>query len=109
VLVTAFRATLEEITAADLIVLLADATSGRFEEDLAVVEETLASIGAGTVPRIIAINKTDRVDTDTITSLRTLAGRSGDRVVTISALTGDNIPEFLDVVGEMLFSDGKEE
>ena len=77
VLVTAFRATLEEITAADLIVLLADATSGRFEEDLAVVEETLASIGAGTIPRIIAINKADRVDTDTMINLRTLAGRSG--------------------------------
>ncbi len=109
VLVTAFRATLEEITAADLIVLLADATSGRFEEDLAVVEETLASIGAGTVPRIIAINKADRVDTDTMINLRTLAGRSGDRVVTISALTGENTPELLDVVGEMLFSGRKEE
>ena len=109
VLVTAFRATLEEITAADLIVLLADATSGRFEEDLAVVEETLASIGAGTIPRIIAINKADRVDTDTMINLRTLAGRSGDRVVTISALTGENTPELLDVVGEMLFSGRKEE
>ncbi len=109
VLVTAFRATLEEITAADLIVLLADATSGRFEEDLAVVEETLASIGAGAVPRIIAINKADRVDTDTMINLRTLAGRSGDRVVTISALTGENTPELLDVVGEMLFSGRKEE
>ena len=109
VLVTAFRATLEEITAADLIVLLADATSGRFEEDLAVVEETLASIGAGTNPRIIAINKADRVDTDTMINLRTLAGRSGDRVVTISALTGENTPELLDVVGEMLFSGRKEE
>ena len=109
VLVTAFRATLEEITAADLIVLLADATSGRFEEDLAVVEETLASIGAGTIPRIIAINKADRVDTDTMINLRTLAGRSGDRVVTISALTGENTPELLDVVGEMLFPGRKEE
>ena len=114
VLVAAFRATLEEISAADLIVLMADATSGRFEEDLAVVEETLITIGAGTVPRVIAINKADRVDTDRLISLRTLAGRSGDRVVTISALTGENIPEFLNIVKEMLFhaerkSDGTDE
>ncbi len=108
-LVTAFRATLEEITAADLIILVADATSGRFEEDMAVVEETLASIEAGALPRIIALNKIDRLDTETVENLRTLAGCSGDRVVAISALLGDHTPELLEAVEEMLFSSRKEE
>ncbi len=74
-----------------------------------VVEEVLASIGAGTVPRIIALNKIDRLDPETVEPIRALAGRSGDRVVPISALRGDKIPELLSVVEEMLsMSRGKE-
>ncbi|NLV65672.1 MAG: GTPase HflX [Synergistaceae bacterium] len=108
-LVTAFRATLEEVAAADLVILVADPSSGRYEKDVEVVEEVLASIGAGTVPRIIALNKIDRLDPETVEPIRALAGRSGDRVVPISALRGDKIPELLSVVEEMLsMSRGKE-
>ncbi|MDD3133682.1 MAG: GTPase HflX [Synergistales bacterium] len=108
-LVTAFWATLEEVAAADLVILVADPSSGRYEKDVEVVEEVLASIGAGTVPRIIALNKIDRLDPETVEPIRALAGRSGDRVVPISALRGDKIPELLSVVEEMLsMSRGKE-
>jgi 50S ribosomal subunit-associated GTPase HflX len=76
---------------------------------MAVVEETLATIEAGALPRIIALNKIDRLDTETVENLRTLAGCSGDRVVAISALLGDHTPELLEAVEEMLFSSRKEE
>ncbi|HQQ09831.1 MAG TPA: GTPase HflX [Synergistales bacterium] len=102
-LVAAFSATLEEVAAADLVILVADPSSGRYEEDVEVVEEVLASIGAGTVPRIIALNKIDRIGPETAETIRALAVRSGDRVIPISALRGDNIPELLTVVEGMLF------
>ncbi|HQO83683.1 MAG TPA: 50S ribosome-binding GTPase, partial [Synergistales bacterium] len=102
-LVAAFSATLEEVAAADLVILVADPSSGRYEEDVEVVEEVLASIGAGTVPRIIALNKIDRIGPETAETIRALAVRSGDRVIPISALRGDNIPELLTVVEDMLF------
>ncbi|HPA58503.1 MAG TPA: GTPase HflX [Synergistales bacterium] len=102
-LVAAFSATLEEVAAADLVILVADQSSGRYEEDVEVVEEVLASIGAGAVPRIIALNKIDRIGPETAETIRALAVRSGDRVIPISALRGDNIPELLTVVEGMLF------
>lgn len=102
-LVAAFSATLEEVAAADLVILVADQSSVRYEEDVEVVEEVLASIGAGTVPRIIALNKIDRIGPETAETIRALAVRSGDRVIPISALRGDNIPELLTVVEGMLF------
>ncbi|HBG14004.1 MAG TPA: GTPase HflX [Synergistaceae bacterium] len=102
-LVAAFSATLEEVAAADLVILVADQSSVRYEEDVEVVEEVLASIGAGTVPRIIALNKIDRIGPETAETIRALAVRSGDRVIPISALRGDNIPELLTVVEDMLF------
>lgn len=102
-LVAAFSATLEEVAAADLVILVADQSSGRYEKDVEVVEEVLASIGAGTVPRIIALNKIDRIGPETAETIRALAVRSGDLVIPISALRGDNIPELLTVVEDMLF------
>ena len=61
-LVEAFRSTLEEAAAADLILHVVDRSSSYYESQMAVVEEVLSSLGAGDVPRINVYNKRDLID-----------------------------------------------
>jgi GTPase len=58
-LVAAFRATLEEVTEADLIIQLLDLSSPAVEDQAATVEEVLADLGAADKPRVVALNKVD--------------------------------------------------
>jgi GTP-binding protein HflX len=58
-LVAAFRATLEEVTEADLIVQVMDASSPAVEEQAATVEQILGELGAADKPRVVALNKID--------------------------------------------------
>ncbi len=60
-LVAAFRATLEEITEADVLLHVLDATHRNVRDQARAVEETLEEIGAGGKPMMIALNKVDRV------------------------------------------------
>jgi len=59
-LVAAFRATLEEITEADLLLHVVDATHTNMHDQARAVEETLEEIGAGGKPTVIALNKIDK-------------------------------------------------
>jgi len=58
-LVAAFRATLEEVTEADLVIQVLDASSPAVEEQASTVDQELASLGAGEKPRVVALNKVD--------------------------------------------------
>ncbi len=58
-LVAAFRATLEEVTLADVLVHVVDASSPRRQEQAEAVEAVLAELGAGEQPRITVMNKCD--------------------------------------------------
>jgi GTPase len=58
-LVAAFRATLEEVTEADLIVQVLDVSSPAVEEQAATVERILADLNAVDKPRVVALNKVD--------------------------------------------------
>jgi GTP-binding protein HflX len=58
-LVAAFRATLEEVTEADLVVHVLDASSPSLEEQAATVDLVLAELGAADKPRVVALNKVD--------------------------------------------------
>lgn len=58
-LVTAFRATLEELQAAELLVIVTDASSADRERQLRAVETLLAELGADTKPRLLVVNKID--------------------------------------------------
>ena len=60
-LVAAFRATLEEITEADLILHVVDITHQNALEQAAAVETTLRDIGAVESPVLVALNKIDRL------------------------------------------------
>jgi GTP-binding protein HflX len=85
-LVDAFRATLEEVNRADVLIEVADASDPHLREHRATVQIVLDELGAGDKPRLVAFNKADLVEA---------AARDGDAPapalagsVLVSALTG---------------------
>ncbi|HYM96628.1 MAG TPA: GTPase, partial [Candidatus Sulfotelmatobacter sp.] len=58
-LIAAFRATLEEVTEADVILQVLDLSSPAAEEQAGTVDEILAELGAADKPRVVALNKVD--------------------------------------------------
>ncbi len=91
-LVAAFRATLEEITEADLILHVVDITHNNATEQAATVTETLNEIGATNAPVLVALNKLDRL-ADPETALEQLAQYPNS--LGISAKTGQGLPAML--------------
>jgi GTP-binding protein HflX len=61
-LVAAFRATLEEVAAADLLVHVIDASSPDYQRHIAAVRAVLTEVGADSVPSLDAFNKCDQLD-----------------------------------------------
>jgi GTP-binding protein HflX len=90
-LVAAFRATLEEVKEADLLLHVVDASSPGVEEREAAVESVLREIGASDRPRLLVLNKADRTPPERLHALA--AGRAGCAVV--SATTGEGLDGLL--------------
>lgn len=86
-LVAAFRATLEEVTEADLLLLVADASDPRHLQQQQAAREVLAQIGAGDIPRLSILNKIDLVEPES----RLRLGLEG--AVAVSAVTGEGIAD----------------
>ena len=104
-LVASFRATLEEVTAAHLVVHVRDISHPETLDQAKDVETILETLGlAQDVPRIELWNKTDMLDEGAIESLMNSAERA-DNVFMTSALTGAGIPEFLRAVSLTLTPD----
>lgn len=96
-LVEAFRSTLEETLVADLILHVADAAAP--DEELRgmidAVESVLAGIGAEKIPRLLVLNKRDRLEPGQEAYLR----RVYPEALLISALAGDGLEELRQEVG----------
>ena len=99
-LVAAFRATLEEIAEADLLLHLVDITHPNAQAQAKAVHETLIEIGADHIPVLVALNKIDQL-IDPERAKRILS--TFPNAVAISALTGENISELLAMVGQLLY------
>jgi len=99
-LVAAFRATLEEISEADVLLHLVDITHANAEAQVKSVHETLLDIGAGDVPMVFALNKIDMVK-DTASERAVIEGAPDGYPV--SALTGKGLEELLSAVECELF------
>jgi GTP-binding protein HflX len=99
-LVAAFRATLEEISEADVLLHIVDITHINASAQARSVQETLVEIGAGEVPVITAFNKIDRLK-DPEQAIAALD--EFPNTFPISAWTGKGIPEVLSAVEEELF------
>ncbi len=86
-LVEAFKSTLAEVVAADLILLVVDASDPNADKEIVTVEGVLADIGAADKRRVIVYNKIDLLDE---AARRSLAIEHPDAVL-ISALEGNGI------------------
>jgi GTP-binding protein HflX len=105
-LVEAFKATLEEVVQADLLLHVVDISHSLVEEQIQAVNTVLAEIGAGEKPTIMVFNKMDRLGGN---SNGTRAGGVLTRLqekhphaVAISATTGDGISTLLAELGTQL-------
>ena len=90
-LVAAFRATLEEVAAADLLVNVIDASSADRDRHMAAVRTVLAEVGADTVPTLDVFNKCDRLEEGE----RARVGVLYPNALCVSALTGDGRDELI--------------
>ena len=112
-LVAAFRATLEEVIEADLIVHVRDISHPETEQQRADVEEVLRDLGAfdegAGRPLIEALNKIDALAPDARWTLenRTATGAERARQYPVSALTGDGVDQLLDAVAAFLSAAGE--
>lgn len=95
-LVAAFRATLEEVTEADLLLHVVDASHEERVSRMAAVDRVLAEVGAAGQPVQLVFNKCDLVDADSLERLRveypeavfTSASTGSGRDALVGALTG---------------------
>src|SRR5256886_367714 len=90
-LVAAFRATLEEVAEADLLVHVVNAASPSMQRQVEAVEQTLEEIGAGERPIVIALNKSDVAPCDV--SLQLDGASAQFPSVRVSALQGTGVDE----------------
>jgi GTPase len=97
-LVAAFRATLEELQDADVLVHVLDASHPALEEHAAAVERILDELEVADRPTVVALNKIDR--TGGGRGLEALVARRGG--VAVSAVTGDGLPELLKAIDAAL-------
>ncbi|MGQ0602850.1 MAG: GTPase HflX [Anaerolineales bacterium] len=94
-LVAAFRATLEEITEADLILHVVDITHPNARQQVQAVEETLAELNGHDVPTLLAFNKTDRLTPELRAQAEAHLGELLPEGYFISAFTGEGLPGLL--------------
>jgi GTP-binding protein HflX len=95
-LVAAFRATLEEIVDADLLLHIVDANHVNARAHISAVHSTLEEIGGAEIPMILVLNKMDAVHYQT--ELQQLL----DEAISISALTGEGTDQLLLVIEDAL-------
>ena len=103
-LVAAFRATLEEVASADLIVHIRDIAHPDSDAQAIDVATVLSSLGldeAGSPPRLEAWNKLDLLESDERAALLNEALRRED-VVTLSALSGEGVEQLREAIAKKL-------
>lgn len=107
-LIAAFRATLEEVTEADVLIHVVDASHPNAEGHIAAVDEVLEELGAGSKPQLMAFNKLDRLvsatganDDEATRDLQPLMGEY-PYAVAISAANGQNLDMLLATLDRLL-------
>ena len=113
-LVDAFRATLEEVTSAALLLHVVDISSPIAAEQTAHVMKVLGEIGAGATPQILVLNKSDRLsEADRPPDLATLTHRllgetarqNSTEAVVVSGQTGAGVAQLLELIDKRLALD----
>lgn len=91
-LVSAFKATLEELAYADLLLHVVDVSDENWQQQAETVEKVIAQLGAQDIPRLMVYNKADKCDPDVIPFYRQ------DEGVKISAKTGAGVDALLSAI-----------
>jgi GTPase len=104
-LVTSFRATLEEVEQAEILLHVRDAASTYGEEQKAQVEKVLGELNALSKPRLEVLNKVDLLDTHQRDGIASRSGSPSAREVMVSARTGEGIDALLAAIDDALFTD----
>lgn len=105
-LLSAFRATLEEISGSSLLVHLVDAANPRMLQQVESVERILAELNLLEIPSLLVLNKTDLIEKDALETIINQLSQEGRReVVAISALQPASLKPLLDRVGSLLARD----
>jgi GTP-binding protein HflX len=111
-LVTSFRATLEEVAQAEVLIHVRDAASSYGDEQKAQVEKVLDELESLSKPRIEVLNKIDLLGEEERAALlsRTKSGPKGEGApgagaVAVSALTGEGVDDLLAAIDAALHSD----
>ena len=100
-LVAAFRATLEELEEADLLLHVVDASDPRHEEQAAAVERILGTLDVEKTPRLLVLNKLDKAPKEAETLALAHDG------VAVSATTRAGFPQLLERCEKILWQRGK--
>ncbi|MFA6033873.1 MAG: GTPase HflX [Myxococcota bacterium] len=99
-LVNAFRATLEELSDADLLLHVVDAATPGFEGRIVAVDRILGELELSGLPQILVFNKSDLVD-----PREALMLANQHNAVAVSAVTGAGLLELLDSCDKTLFAE----
>jgi GTP-binding protein HflX len=99
-LVEAFKATLEEVVQADLLLHVVDVSDPQAEEQIKAVDNVLREIGAEGKPTLMILNKVDQLNGAKDRLKRFQDNHNG--AVSVSAMTGDGIPLLLQEIGNQL-------
>jgi GTP-binding protein HflX len=97
-LIAAFKATLEELEDADLLLHIVDASSPRFEQHIESVENILEELYLSNKPRLLVLNKTDKLEKG---EAEKLARRYN--AVALSALNPSTFQPLLNAIEERVF------
>lgn len=100
-LMEAFRATLEELNEADILIHVLDASHEEMEQQLESVEKILEELGLSDVPRILLLNKWDNLPKET---QGLLLERFSANACPVSALTGFGLAEASAFIEKTLFN-----
>lgn len=102
-LLSAFRATLEEISDSDMLINLVDASNPRWWQQLESVERILGELNFSGIPRLLVFNKADLVDSATLSAMIRQASQNGAReCISISATDGRTLRPMLEKAGALL-------
>jgi len=98
-LITAFRATLEEIEDSDLLIHLVDANNPHFDAHISAVEKIIDDLGLSQLPRLLVFNKADLLDPE---ELKFLA--ESRRALAVSAIDKNSLLPLVDRVSQLVGS-----
>ncbi len=96
-LIEAFKSTLDEITGADVVLHVVDASSDEYEAQIAAVEDVLGQIEAQDLLRVLVFNKCDLLDDEHLDALKA----RHPQAQFVSAATGEGVAELIDHIARV--------